>query len=829
MMEDHLTKIYIPHLAGQFRQATPVLLTGAGFSRGAKNLQGGSIPIPDELCREIWTISFPGEEYEEGSSLQDLFEDARLRHANKLRDRLTELLTVSSQDVPEYYSTIYSMPWSRCYTLNIDDLEGAVSRKFEISRRLRPLSATTSPSPGEESSDNLSLDIVHLNGTLADLPNGVTFSTLQYAERLSRPDPWYIRLIADLLSRPVVFIGTSLNEPPLWQHLELRRQKGGRSERELRPRSYLVTPTLPLSRRALLAEFNTVWLPMTAEEFAKQIIGKLRREAEEGLSYLLSNPSADRRKSHALPLVSKLSVNPLKKTDYLIGQEPDWSDIQSNRAIEREDDYELQTIIDEQLSTKGIRGAIVITGTAGSGKSTTLMRAALRLTALGHKVAWIDRDMDFSPRDITVGMRGDTAPDILAIDDADVYGSELSSLTREIATDESRPLILLEIRSGKLDRTILRSLLQGVPIKELSMRHLTNEDIDALLDVLDRENRLGMLKGIPRVQQVQALKEYAGRQLLVAMYQATSGRKFEDKAHEELFELEDDAQFIYALVSVATTHRFGLSRDEIVIAVGDRSNVTLNVIDRLFRRHLILPSRDGATYRTRHRVIARILTDELQKRGSVKDILQGLILVAATKVQPGMRRSSRPYRMLRVFMNHDLLFRMLDREQARSLYGSMEPLLHWDSHFWLQRGSLEVEEGDLRLAENFLGQAKSLAPDDPYVDNEWAYLLFKKAIDAPGSHDAPDLVEQATEILLGIISSQKGKSEYPYHVLGSQGLAWTRRGMKNDEEKSRYLQKLISAVQAGISLNPDSEYLSQLGQDLRRELLSLSLPSYLRQ
>jgi tetratricopeptide (TPR) repeat protein len=218
----------------------------------------------------------------------------------------------------------------------------------------------------------------------------------------------------------------------------------------------------------------------------------------------------------------------------------------------------------------------------------------------------------------------------------------------------------------------------------------------------------------------------------------------------------------------------------------------------------------------------------LQQRGAVNDILHGLILVAAVKTQPQMQKSSRPYRMLRVFLNHELLLRMLDSEQARNLYGSVEQALHWEPNFWLQRGSLEVEQGELRLAENFLGQARSLAPDYVYVENEWAYLLFKKAINAPGSSGAPDLVRDATEILMELIRSERGTGMYPYHVLGSQGLSWARRGIRHEEDRARYLRGLIATVQSGIKKIPEASALRQLDEDLRQELLSLAVPQHLR-
>ena len=61
------------------------------------------------------------------------------------------------------------------------------------------------------------------------------------------------------------------------------------------------------------------------------------------------------------------------------------------------------------------------------------------------------------------------------------------------------------------------------------------------------------------------------------------------------------------------------------------------------------------------------------------------------------------------------------------LDGSLETILSWDPHFWLQRGSLEVDFGDLNLAEHFLSMSRSFNPDDVFLQTEWAYLLFKKA------------------------------------------------------------------------------------------------------
>ena len=41
----------------------------------------------------------------------------------------------------------------------------------------------------------------------------------------------------------------------------------------------------------------------------------------------------------------------------------------------------------------------------------------------------------------------------------------------------------------------------------------------------------------------------------------------------------------------------------------------------------------------------------------------------------------------------------------REVYDSLQSLMDWDYHYWLQRGSFEVEIGDIEVAENFLEHA----------------------------------------------------------------------------------------------------------------------------
>ena len=121
-----------------------------------------------------------------------------------------------------------------------------------------------------------------------------------------------------------------------------------------------------------------------------------------------------------------------------------------------------------------------------------------------------------------------------------------------------------------------------------------------------------------------------------------------------------------------------------------------------------------------------------------------------------------------------------------------------------------------------MNQAGNLSPDDALVENERAYLLFRKAVLSPGASDAPKLVEQAVSSLEDLIESRGTTDPYPFHVLGSQGLAWSRRGIPNRDERAKFLRYLEKQVAQGSKRHPSAKDLLELRGDLQKELLGLA-------
>lgn len=815
---DFLERTVIPHLRDQLKQAAVVLFTGAGFSASTKNLSGDTLPTAQGLSRLLWGIAYPSRDPDPRSSLPDIYEAALNTRPKEVERVVRTALTIDSQSIDDWILLYYRQPWHKAYTLNIDSLVSALNQRRELPRELVAVSAM-SESPPKDYPPHRFLKAVHLNGVLDDLPHNVTFSHTQYAQRLAEPDRTYQELSAEIMGRPFVFAGTNIEESPLWQSIERRLSKGPRGYKENRPRSYLVMPRLDPAKRDRLAAFNISWLRMTAEEFATRVLERLDDAAETGFGSLASAASAGRNR---LQEVSELLAEPTAPSRFLLGAEPLWSDVQSGNAITRSADSLFFKEALDRLSATGTRGILALTGTAGTGKTTSLMALSLRLLSEGHRVAWVDDSTDISARRIVEEMRAPHSSKILAIDEGETYGTSLSYLLSDLVRLESNPLVLVSIRSGRVDRVLDPFVLKRIPYKELGVPHLVESEIEDLIDLLDRKKRLGVLRGLPRAKQREAFLKHAERQLLVAMIRATSGKKLEEKIGEEYDQLTAEAKTIYATVSLSTHLGYPLTRDEILQAVPGAANIEMETIKRLRSRHLLLerPPHSGRL-QARHRVVAEHLVELLRIRGELPQVVEALGRFAA-RLGDSNSASNRAGRLRTRIINHEFVYRSLDRVRGRMFYDGIEPDLAEDFHYWLQRGSFEVKYGDLYSAENFLGQAKGLAPGDLLVANEWAYCQFRKANANPQSEAAHSTVTEATTILRRLMENPR-TSEYPFHVLGSQGLIWSRKASLGTGQRGPYLRGLIADVEKGVKRFPRSNKLKGLLKALEKEHLEVAL------
>ena len=802
-------------LRHKIRRGDIVLFTGAGFSCDAIATNGQPLPTSRQLRSALWPIAFANEPEDSTSSLGDVYECAIAQAASTVREIFRGCLTVDDELLPGHYETWFSLPWAHSYTLNVDDLATAAARKFTLPRDIEVV-GIADPMPTTTNR----LLWVHLNGQLKDVPQ-VTFSAPQYGQRKIGSDPWYSALAADLATRTVIFVGTTLDEPPLWTHIELRGDRAG--HRELRPKSYLITPTLPLARSEMLKRYNIEHIAMTAKQFAEDVLAHLDDDIAEGRSQLARRFS---RTSGPLeiPSISRLRTkeDPVDLQHYLLGREPTIADIVDGFAIERSFEDELIAC----LNSTDAR-ITLLTGTAATGKSTALFRVALRLDAGGASVGWLDPKHIESSIPVIRNAVINSEYDYVIIDDIDIFANQSAPLLARFASTSSCPRIVAASRSTRAETFHIDSTIASSGVTTLVAPGLTDDDIDKLIDALRSAGLQGELAGMPLGQQRDAFRVRAGRQLLVAMIEVTSGRSFGDKIGDECSQLPADQRLPYGICALASRYRTGLPLDEMLTACEATGPSVAQAIDALKRQHLLLEDEGGLLW-VRHRVIAGQVIDWFRREGQFATVVEGLLFAMAAQYLRVRSESSRAFRLLVRLINHKFMIEELeDAASVRSIYETLASLLRDDYHFWLQRGSYELEVGDLDLAENYLNQARGLAETDFRVRAAWSYMTLRKAAEMAQGSDSGWLARatEAIDELNEVIRTHGDRDSYAFHILGSQGLHFVRRAPLGESETLRMIDSLRSTVRRGIELHPGADELRQLSQDLEHEYLSLAVVS----
>ena len=510
--------------------------------------------------------------------------------------------------------------------------------------------------------------------------------------------------------------------------------------------------------------------------------------------------------------------------EFLLGREPRWSDITAGYAIERQSDVAGLAQVDRENPK-----LVVYTGTAGSGKSAGAMRLALALRARGQSVVKLNLDANHRHYAIRAAVEAASA-EMLFIDDLDRLGRSAAHVLEDIYDSDPDLLVIAALRSAPYDALDVNELVEKrKDACEIVVPLLTDDDVDALLDALERANRLGALRGKPRASQRGVLTSKCGRQLLVAMIEATSGKQFEAKIESECRELSPEALVIYGVIALAMNFRIRVSAPEVIAAVGGDPAAQMRTLDQLVRTHLLVRDKRGFL-ELRHRVIAERAVNFFRNARLIETPLRGLIFAMAAAATPGALRDSPQGRGAIRLLNHTLLIGFLrapggkepDLVGIRGVYEEVESLLTHDFHFWLQRGSFETETGDLDLAINFIVAGPGSLSRRRLCPVAWAYATLKRASRNPTFPGAPAAAEAAFDALEESIARRGKRDSYAFHVNGSQGLAWANRAGLSPDEKQRLLMTLRRVVDDGLSLHPTNRELRQLARDLEAAYLKLA-------
>lgn len=818
-----------------------LLFLGSGFSRDAKNKLDEYFPTGLELGRKIWKFLGHNESYD-NTPLPEMFQaflNAGIRKETKMEFLNNNLLSGS---IPDEYNNLVLPYWYKVYTVNIDDI---LFKLFQKKNKVIKELVFPKDEFSERDQSLIKTQVVYLHGKLPCMPDEVIFSTQQYAKSQLVNQPLYSQFVYDYAVLPTIFIGTDLNEPLFERYIEAREGRFG--SRELRPKSFLITPSLsPIKIDNLKSYYNVHHVTGTTKDFLLWL-GSIKSELPEREEILRrNNPNVLKIWDFAnIPgmkiksldefaksfiRVPKDNTKIIQRSGFLLGTSPRWNDIVCELDIPRTLTKEIYNVIEETLEKKSASEkmtVINIVGYAGAGKSTILKRLGFTLSQNGHTVFLTYSDYIPKVEEITNVLSLINDRVILLFDNAKNVLSQLTQLLQGINEYVSvQPIIVLAIRSNYVDKLNYYLDPEVVNILNFNIPNLDDTEITNLIGKLDQNNLLGVLKGKTQKERFLEFKNRANRQILVAMKEATNGKSFGEIIEDEFHNImPEEARRLCVCIALNTELGFTNSKQDLIGFSKVSHNEVLNYLETVLQGTIIWTGTNDR-FMLRHRIIADYIIKNCVSLETLKDSYIRVLSVLAPELKKN-QGNSKNFLLYKSLINHQILYQRFKQsvEQAREVYDSISKYFNDDAHFWLQYGSLEVEGrgGNLLLAENYLSQAESLAPAYNYIQNAKCNLYYKLSCvqneisNAYHYKDKADLMAQKLLLTIG------RNDPHIYHIYCRGRYNFITRWIKDKKEKRQDLSDLKKSIKTAIQLHPRDKRLDTAYNAINRAYLNLSL------
>jgi len=227
----------------------------------------------------------------------------------------------------------------------------------------------------------------------------------------------------------------------------------------------------------------------------------------------------------------------------------------------------------------------------------------------------------------------------------------------------------------------------------------------------------------------------------------------------------------------------------------------------------------------------RVLADFFINRCASLEILKESYIRVLSVLAPELKRShspSRKFNLYKSLINHKILYHRFSRkiDLAREVYESITEYFADDAHFWLQYGSLETEGegGDLNLAENYLSQAESLAPDYSYIQNAKCNLYYKLALIQDNINRAKEVKNKADNLGNTLLLTVGRNESHIYHIICGGRYHFIRKWITDPSEKKEELKALKRTISTARTLHPRDRKLDEIYKVIQKAYLELGMP-----
>lgn len=755
------------------------LFLGAGFTYDARNAAGKHPPLGNSLAELLaQRAGFPFN----GEALATVYEACQHQMGSQqLCAFLREQYEVVSFD--EWYKIIPKITWHRIYSLNIDNLIQKLYGR-DATQRIRTIVNPAAP----EDRDGLFgvLQCIHLHGHVECADKGLVFTLPDFGSLTAHPNPWYQTFLDDYFNRPIVFIGTQLEEPMFFHYLHLRDPKQ-RELREFRPKSFFINPSIGSIRASSLRQRNIVPVECTGNEFFESLrdtvdldtlsVNSVRSTVYPHAVFRNDKAELDEDVNRYFDAIVPGQLPFIRKSppdDFFMGAEPDWYDIDQRRDAERTIG---ETLLKNLSLDRETFSMLVLHGPAGSGVTTSLMRTAHTLASNGGRVYYA-KGLERTDLRGILDLAEDSSDKrvFVFLDGLRKYLWAIDAVCDRLRSMKNVTFVVGE-RSNRYAQ-VSHALLGFTPI-DIRMPDLDETDAQEIIGKLESFGFLGVLRNKTPEERVQAFMERANKQLLVALREATSGQGFDAILRTEFLELAPQAQTAYTICCIAVAHGApGVYQRHLLPCLGRADFKKGMVISDLLRGVLVPANATGTMVKPRHRLIGYWVATEIApvgvKQGAISTFLQQ---ISSDIVPNEIKRRSPAYLAYRGMINSEALKETFanDHEIILALYDELKESYDRDFLFWLQYGMAQMNAGHLDVAENYMKQSIGMYPNSHQVKNKLGCLNLMKATQSSNPVIAIDQANEGIDLLREQMHAEGDHDSYPYHAYLVYVTRWYRK------------------------------------------------------
>ena len=481
-------------------------------------------------------------------------------------------------------------------------------------------------------------------------------------------------------------------------------------------------------------------------------------------------------------------------SSFLWGDRPNWSLVASKKHFTRDvEENVCDDVLDVLTGTPTAPTFVLALGPAGYGITTLLMSAAVRLIQEGAATVFMHRPgTQLNEGDVIFAASLTKQPTVFLVDDAADYAGAVQGAVTHLRTSKIAAVFILGEHLNEWRQR--RASISG---REHVLEPLSDTEIGRLLDCLVAHHALNKIAHLQRDVQVAVIREKHGKELLVAMKEATEGLGFDAILEGEFRGIESAfARSVYLAVACSYQHGAYLRDNVLATMVGtsvlDLYANTKGVLDGVVLYDCIDEAAGIYAARTRHRKIAEIIWERCGDVADKDRMLQLAIANLNLNYRADVNafehfiRSDRLVDRIRTLEGRIQFFETACRKDPSSPYVRQ--------HY--ARMLSRAKKPDLALAQIDAGfKVRETAPPRVLFHTK-GVILAQLAFETESEAIARRRLVQAEEAYRKAMSLNP-RDEYTYQGLASLYLGWAKR-VTTETEATDYVAKAEDVISDGL-------------------------------